>query len=158
MRQCGIVCDYIFNIAALHDILEDTATTKEELFDLLRSGQDDRKCLDIIVEVELLTHKRGEPFEKYINRIFQDDSIKRESHISGPIINGAKIVKLADRIHNISTLHLCGDVQKIQRKIRQTEDIIMPLRSNHPDCEKLFAKLEEQLELLNQRLPDLASK
>ena len=40
----------------------------------------------------------------------------------------------------------------------QTEDVIMPLRSSHPDCEKLFAKLEEQLELLKQRLPDLANK
>jgi hypothetical protein len=169
LRQCGKISDYIFTIAALHDVLEDTDTSKEELYAFLRTYPDDEyirtmrrvcecdktaatvyydvlnngKCRDIIAEVELLT-KSGGSFKEYIDRIFQDDSIKREEYY----YNGAKIVKLADRLHNLTTLHLCGKPEKIQRYIRETEEYIMPWRDKNKNCEVLFERIEKRLEEL----------
>jgi (p)ppGpp synthase/HD superfamily hydrolase len=143
LRQCGKISDYIFTIAALHDVLEDTDTTKEELFALLCNStkyDDASGCRDIIVEVELLT-KSGDTFKEYIDRIFDDKSIKRERYR----YNGAKIVKLADRLHNLTTLHLCGKPEKIQRYIRETEEFIMPHRVKHKDCEILFERIDKRL-------------
>jgi len=159
--------DYIFTLAALHDILENTETTKDELYELLRKipsqntieefmhvhdcdGPKAAKIYDllnnyearnIIAEVELLTHSNNISFKEYIDRIFQDDSIKREGGLFGDM-NRAKYVKLADRIHNLSTIHLCGNPEKIQRKVWETEEYIMPWRDKHKECESLFAQLE----------------
>ena len=174
LRKGGKVLDHLFTIAALHDILEDTETTKDELYALLCSYPDEKTiahfaslykcdrsqgaeiydrlnnqgCRDVIAEVELLTRKSEDTFRVYIDRIFQDDSIKREKYQ----YNGAKFVKLADRLHNLSTLHLCGDTKKIQREIRQTEKYFMPWRKKHRDCEALFALIEKELELVKWRL------
>ena len=173
LRKCGHISDYIFTIAALHDILEDTETTRDELYALLSSYPNsetiakfasiydcdhsqgarmydllnNKGCRDVIAEVELLTHRSEDTFKTYIDRIFQDDSIKREEYR----YNGAKYVKLADRLHNLSTLHLCGDPEKIQRKILETEEFIMPWRDKHISCEKLFALIEEGLVLVKER-------
>jgi hypothetical protein len=166
LRQCGKISDYLFTIAALHDVLEDTETTKEELYTLLQKIPNDytiaqfmhlyecdeikaaemydllnnSKYRDIIAEVELLT-KSGGSFKEYIDRIFIDDSIKREKYY----YNGAKVVKLADRLHNLTTLHLCGKPEKIQRYIRETEEFIMPWRDKYKDCEVLFTRIEKRL-------------
>ena len=172
LRQYGHINDYIFTIAALHDILEDTETTKDELYTLLRKipstetveqfshlyqcdytgGEEwydllnNQDVRDIIAEVELLTRKDEDSFAEYTDRIFQDDSIKRERYR----YNGAKYVKLADRIHNLSTLPLCGKPEKIQKKIRETEECIIPWREKHKECESLFAQIEKQLEELKK--------
>jgi len=95
----------------------------------------------------LLTRKDGVSFKEYIDRIFQDDSIEREGGLFGDT-NRAKYVKLADRIHNLSTLPLCGKPEKIQRKKRKTEEHIMPWRDKHKECESLFARLEKRPEEL----------
>jgi len=171
LRQFGEISDYIFTIAALHDVLEDTDTTREELYALLRTYPDDEyirtmcrlydcdrdtakdlydklnngKCRDIIAEVDLLT-KKGEPFKEYIDRIFNYDSIEREAYR----YNGAKVVKLADRLHNLSTLLLCGRPEKIKRYIRETEEYFLPLRDEHKDCEALFDEIERELEKLHR--------
>ena len=170
--KCGKMSDYLLTIAALHDILEDTETTKDELYALLRSYPGDEyiakfadhnqgaevydqlnngECRNVIAEVELLTHKSEDTFKEYIDRIFQDDSIKRERHYLSNY-NGAKFVKLADRLHNLSTLHLCSDPEKIQRKILETEELIMPWRNKHPECEDLFALIEEELESAKRKI------
>lgn len=170
LLKCGKITDYIFTIAALHDVLEDTETTKDELYTLLRKHPAEETiatfrhlyecdqseaeelydrlnngdCRDIIAEVELLTHKEEDAFKEYIDRIFQYDSIKRERYC----YNGAAIVKLADRLHNLTTLLLCGKTEKIHKKIRETEDYIMPWRDKHKNCEVLFAQIEAKLEEL----------
>ena len=80
----------------------------------------------------------------YIDRIFDENSIKREHYR----YNAAKYVKLADRLHNLTTLPLCRKTEKIQRKIRETEMYIMPHRANHKECEQLFSRIEKRLEEL----------
>jgi len=179
LRKHGHISDYLFTLAALHDILEDTETTKEELYELLRKvpGPDtvkinmriydcdeseavekydnlnNEEARNMVKEVELLTHKDGVSFKEHIDGVFQDDSIQREGWLLGltAMKNRAKYVKLADRIHNLSTLSLCGKPEKIQRKVRETENFIMPWRDKHTECESLFAQIEKQLkELKNE--------
>jgi len=176
LRKHGHISDYFFTIAVLHDVLEDTETTNEELYELLRKVPsqhtiqefmsaydcDESKAVeiydnlnnsdarDIVAEVELLTHRDGASRKEYIKRIFDDNSIQRAGGFLGRRENAAKYVKLADRIHNLSTISLCGNPEKIQRKVRETEKLIMPWRDKHAKCESLFAQIEEQLEELER--------
>lgn len=64
----------------LHDTLEDTNATKEEILKL-----SNKKVLDAVV---LLTKEKGYKMQDYYNRIINSDM--------------AKMVKLADRYHNLS--------------------------------------------------------
>ena len=173
-----MLTDYIITIAALHDILEDTDTTEKELYDLLCNQPIDddiqamlktpfcknesearafydkinnRKARDIVAEVKLLTHKKEDSFEVYINRIFDNNSIKRENQpyaYDGKAfgqVNGAAVVKLADRLHNLSELHLCGRREKIERYIKETKDYIMSWRGKVGGYNRLFEKIEDVL-------------
>jgi len=202
LRQHDIISDYIYTIAALHDVLEDTETTKDELYELLCKRPDsniiasfiniykldedlskmlnymlndsgvknspflekalktydirdtaialfdwlnNRRCREIIEEVELLTHKKEDSFKEYIDRIFTYDNIEKGLRHS---INGAALVKLADRLHNLNTLPFCGNPEKVKRKIRETEEFIMPWREDAKNLESLFAAIEKQLKAL----------
>ena len=147
LRKCGHIHDYTFTVAALHDVLKAPKTTSDDLHELFRDDiLNHGKSPDVIADVELLTHKDGDSFKAYIDRIFDDNSIKRKKWYSA-----AKYVMLADRLHNLSTLHLCGDPEKIQRIILETEEIIMPHRDKHKGCEALFALIEDELESLKKR-------
>ena len=64
----------------LHDTLEDTNATKEEILKL-----SNKEVLDTVV---LLTKEKGYKMQDYYNRIINNDM--------------AKMVKLADRYHNLS--------------------------------------------------------
>lgn len=86
-------------IALLHDILEDTNTTFQELA-AISDG-------DTASIVRLLTKENGYNMKEYIGRI-KENGIARE-------------VKLADRVHNLSEAHLASsNFQK--RYIKETED------------------------------------
>ena len=172
LRQYGEISDYVFTIAALHDILEDTETTKEELYSLLRTYPSDEyievtrrlhkfdqaaaedyydllnngHCRDVIAEVGLLTRSREVSYKDYADRVFTYDSISREKYRYG--INGAAQVKLADRLHNLMSLPSCGDPEKFQKYILETEECIMPWRAENKRYEVLFAQIEKQLKEL----------
>ncbi len=74
----------LFIIALLHDILEDTDTTRDDLSGLFPS--------DIVITVEILTRKLNEPYFQYIERIGHNKD--------------ATLVKKADLIHNMSVWRL----------------------------------------------------
>ena len=70
-----------YQIAGLfHDLLEDTDATEEEI--ILLSNE------NVLAAVKLVTKEEGYVMEEYINNIAESDM--------------AKMVKLADRIHNLS--------------------------------------------------------
>lgn len=71
-------------IAYLHDVLEDTAVSKEDLFEAFP-----RQVAETVV---LLTHRPEEPYEAYIRRIAAD-----------PV---ARKVKIADLTHNMDLSRL----------------------------------------------------
>lgn len=72
-------------VAVLHDVLEDTQTTKEEL-----SVFGDR----VVHAVDLLTRREGQPEEDYVNGILTDKV--------------AAIVKSADKVHNLWDAVYCA--------------------------------------------------
>lgn len=89
-----------YQIAALfHDLLEDTNTTYDEIKGISSE--------EIANAVKLVTKEKGYKMQEYIERIKNNDI--------------AKMVKLADRLHNISETHLASkDFQ--EKYIKETKD------------------------------------
>ena len=70
--------EYTACVALLHDIVEDTEVTLNELSEIFPK--------EVVEAVALMTHKEGEPYSEYVARVG-----------TNPI---AKAVKLADLRHN----------------------------------------------------------
>ena len=102
----GVEDEKILIVAILHDILEDTDITREELLDVFKE--------DIVTSIELLTKQEGMTNDCYYENIYLN-----------PI---ASIVKIADRCHNVSTMYFF-DENKIKMYIDETEKYIIPLCS-----------------------------
>lgn len=73
-------------VGLFHDLIEDTDTTYEDIVKISN--------LNIANAVRLLTKEKGYNMSEYIKRINENDI--------------AKIVKLADRIHNLSEAHFAS--------------------------------------------------
>ena len=128
--DAGADRDEIVATALLHDILEDTETT---VSDLKARGID-----DVVIEaVELVTKKRN--FDK-----LKDDKEYYDKISQNEI---ASIVKVADRCHNLSTMGVCWDADRILSYIKETEDYTIPLLKNarwrYPQYLKTFHILEK---------------
>lgn len=94
-------------VGLFHDLLEDTATTYEEILEISNS--------DIAEAVKLLTKEKEYVMSEYIGAIKQNQI--------------AKMVKLADRIHNLSEAHLAS--KNFQKKyIKETEEWFLDLAKN----------------------------
>lgn len=114
-----------YQIAGLfHDLLEDTNTTYEEIVKITN--------LEIAEVVRLVTKEDGYVMSEYIERIMQNDM--------------ARMVKLADRIHNLSETHLASSKFK-ERYIKETEEWFIDLASGTVFEEDLKTILEELKEV-----------
>ena len=102
----GVEDEDILTIAILHDIIEDTDLTRE---DLLESFNE-----DIVSAIELLTKRDDLSINDYYKNIFTNPK--------------ACIVKIADRCHNVSTMYFFNEV-KTKNYIKETETYIIPLCS-----------------------------
>lgn len=131
--------DYDFEevlmVTALHDVLEDTDCTYEELEE--KFGTRVAKC------VNLLTRKEGQSFDDYAKSIFENEEFPY-----------AKTIKLADRLHNLRSLPKTNKPEKMYKKIKETERCILPYE-NISD-KTLVKKINEELESLRGR-PDMQS-
>lgn len=103
----GIDDDTVLTVAALHDVLEDTDTTYEEIEKEFNT--------EVAGCVEVLTKKKNQPFDVYAKRVFECDEYPY-----------ARIIKLADRLHNLMTLLQTKRPEKIERKVLETERCIIP--------------------------------
>lgn len=91
-------------VGLFHDLIEDTETTYEEILELTNE--------EIADAVKLLTKEKGYVMKEYINGIKQNRI--------------ARIVKIADRIHNLSETHLASE--KFQKRyIKETEEWFIDL-------------------------------
>lgn len=135
IKEANILEDDVLTVAALHDILEDTDCTYEELKEIFGK--------DVADSVKLLTRdsKNGQLFEDYAKTIFENQNF---SYI--------KQVKLADRLHNLRSL-LKSTNEKIKRKIEETEKYIL-IYDDNESLKVLMDKIKEQLYILksNQNL------
>ncbi len=102
--------------AILHDTIEDTVATYEDIERLFGSGV--AKLVDGVtklskIEIQTESERAAENFRKFL--LAMSDDIR------------VLLVKLADRLHNMRTLHFIPSVEKRQRIARETMDIYAPL-------------------------------
>ncbi len=125
LKDKGFSTEY--QIAGLfHDLLEDTDTSYEEIKDI-----SNRHIADAVL---LVTKEPGYTKENYYGRI-------KHNHM-------ARMVKLADRIHNLSEAHFAD--RKFQKKyIKETEEWFIDLAKGtvfEEDIKKELEALKETYE------------
>lgn len=90
-------------IGLLHDVIEDTEMTRDELLELGYSEH-------IVSSIEVLTRKKGEDYPDYIERIIASNN------------KDALNVKLADLNHNMDISRIknptVNDVDRIEKRYR----------------------------------------
>ncbi len=102
--------------ALLHDTLEDTLTTPEEIERLF--GSDVGRLVDGVtklskIEAQTENERAAENLRKFL--LAMSDDIR------------VLLVKLADRLHNMRTLHFIKNPEKRRRIAKETMDIYAPL-------------------------------
>ena len=102
--------------ALLHDTLEDTLTTPEEIERLF--GADVGRLVDGVtklskIEAQTENERAAENLRKFL--LAMSDDIR------------VLLVKLADRLHNMRTLHFIKNPDKRRRIAKETMDIYAPL-------------------------------
>lgn len=118
LKDKGYGLDYQIT-GLFHDLLEDTDAIYEELLELSN--------VDIANAVKLLTKEKNYQMNDYINRIEKNEI--------------AKIVKLADRIHNLSEIHLASN-EFIQKYIVETKQWYLKMAEDTPFEKELMSLLE----------------
>ena len=125
LKEKGFSEDY--QIAGLfHDLIEDTEVTYEEIKNISNEN--------IVEAVKLLTKTKGYVMSEYIGNIEKNDI--------------AKMVKLADRIHNLSEAIFAS--KEFQKKyIKETEEWFINLAKNtvfENDLKEVLNKVKMNLE------------
>ncbi len=114
----GILLDYkLFNDAVLlkasllHDFLEDLPAAQVD--EIRCIDQDGDAVVELVLEV---TQTKGEPKPDYLERVLLTGSVN------------AKVLKCADRISNLTDLHLDTHTSgKISEYLDQTEKYLLPM-------------------------------
>ena len=121
IEVAGILTDLFLDdktivTALLHDTIEDTLTTTEEIERLF--GGDVARLVDGVtklskIEAQSENQRAAENLRKFL--LAMSDDIR------------VLLVKLADRLHNMRTLHFIKNEEKRRRIARETMDIYAPL-------------------------------
>jgi GTP diphosphokinase / guanosine-3',5'-bis(diphosphate) 3'-diphosphatase len=136
VEVAGILTDYRLDTASivtglLHDTVEDTVATIEEIDKLF--GDEVARLVDGVTKLsrlELQSPDSGhaENFQKLLLAISEDIRVL--------------LVKLADRLHNMRTLHYIKNPQKRERIARETMEIYVPL-AERIGIQEIKEELEE---------------
>ena len=115
----------------LHDTLEDTDATRDEIASLF--GEDIARLVDGVtklsrLEIQSESTKEAENLRKLVLAMSSDIRVL--------------LVKLADRLHNMRTLHHIKEPARRRRIARETMDLYAPLASRI-GMEKVKRELEE---------------
>lgn len=114
----------------LHDTVEDTDATIEEIRDLF--GEQVAQIVDgltklAMIELKSKDTKQAENFRKLLLAMSEDIRVL--------------LIKLADRLHNMRTLHFCNEEKRL-RISRETLDIYAPLAARI-GMQEIKSELEE---------------
>jgi GTP diphosphokinase / guanosine-3',5'-bis(diphosphate) 3'-diphosphatase len=136
IEVAGILTDYRMDTATivtalLHDVIEDTEVTREEIARVF--GDEIAELVQGVTKLSRLEltaeHKRqAENLRRFIFAISKDVRVL--------------LVKLADRLHNMRTLHFIKSAAKRERIARETLDIYAPL-ARSIGCHRICIELEE---------------
>ncbi len=140
--------------AVLHDTIEDTSTTREEIDQLF--GKQIGRLVDGLTKIDKLDlvskqARQGENFRKLLLAVAEDVRVL--------------LVKLADRLHNMRTLHFVP-IEKRTRIAQETLDIYAPL-AGRIGMQRLREELEglafrhltpEAYQTIETRLHELRAK
>lgn len=118
----GILLDYkmidpvLLKAAVIHDLFEDApnmpGVTEEEIKQIDADGP---AVYELVMEVTIrFVDGVREPKSEYLHRVLQKGS------------NNARILKLADRISNITALGFVHDLVFVKRYLLETKDNILP--------------------------------
>jgi GTP pyrophosphokinase len=145
----GILLDYkiidpvLLKAAVIHDLFEDAANmpgvTKEEI---TRIDSDGPAVYELVMEVTIrVVGGIKEPKSQYLLRIMQNGSPR------------AKVLKLADRISNITALGFVHDGVFVKKYLQETRDYILPYAQGvNPD---MFRELSDLIENREQQVEGL---
>lgn len=130
LTEMQMDCDTIVT-ALLHDTIEDTVATYEQIEELF--GQEIAKMVDGVTKLSELEYtsessKQAENFRKFLLAMSNDIRVL--------------LVKLADRLHNMRTLHYIKKPEKRARISRETLDIYAPL-AERIGMQELMNELED---------------
>ncbi len=128
--------------AILHDTIEDTVATQEQIERLF--GPDVGRLVDGVtklskIETQTESERQAENLRKFLLAMSNDIRVL--------------LVKLADRLHNMRTLHYIGKEEKRRRIARETMDIYAPLAERIG----MYGFMEEMQELAFKHLEPEAS-
>ncbi|RAK50954.1 RelA/SpoT family protein [Phenylobacterium deserti] len=136
IEVAGILTDYRLDTATivtalLHDVIEDTPVSRADIDELF--GPEIGELVEGVTKLSKLElsseHLRqAENLRKFILAISKDVRVL--------------MVKLADRLHNMRTLHFIKSPAKRERIARETLDIYAPLARNI-GMQRICAELEE---------------
>ena len=131
----GILADWQLDAQAvmaalLHDVMEDTAVTKDEI--LQRFGRPVAELVDGVskldrIEFQSQQDAQAENFRKMLLAMARDVRVM--------------LIKLADRLHNMRTLEPVGPEQR-RRVARETLEIYAPI-ANRLGLDSLYRELQE---------------
>jgi len=130
LTEMQLDCDTIVT-ALLHDTIEDTVATYEQIEELF--GVEIAKMVDGVTKLSELEYtsessKQAENFRKFLLAMSNDIRVL--------------LVKLADRLHNMRTLHHISKPEKRARISRETLDIYAPL-AERIGMQELMNELED---------------
>lgn len=121
LEVAGILTDmrldgYTIATALLHDVVEDTDTTTEEIGELF--GSEVAKLVEGVtklskIELQTESERQAENFRKFLLALSDDIRVL--------------LIKLADRLHNMQTIHHIGKPEKRRRIAIETMEIYAPL-------------------------------
>ncbi len=142
----GILLDYkyfdnavLLKASLIHDLIEEVPSTN--IWELQTIDADAGRVVDLVLEV---TRKKTESKAAYLGRILENGS------------RDARILKVADRISNLTDLH--RDVysyEKMARYLDQTETYVVPMARevNHNMVRELSDLIQKRREMLHCLVP-----